>query len=242
MFIKDHGQEIQFYIWDTAGQEEYDALTRKYYKGASACILAYSTDDPKSFLNVLKWKQKVDAEWGDIPMALVQTKIDLKDNQEYTDEETEELAKKCKTKLFLTWSKDNINVKEVFEYLGNIFLWRKSAPSTTEEVKLQGPVATIKDINNITNPQKQSKIFWKILMIILHFYIIFRIKTLKIIKVSDYLCFALIKDFIYIHNFIKVSILFLAKLNEPTKTIKLSNTKVAQKTKKKGIMSWCSIH
>jgi Ras-related protein Rab-23 len=35
-FIKNHGQDVQFYIWDTAGQEEYDALTRKYYTGASA--------------------------------------------------------------------------------------------------------------------------------------------------------------------------------------------------------------
>ena len=35
-FIKGHGEEVQFYIWDTAGQEEYDALTRKYYDGAHA--------------------------------------------------------------------------------------------------------------------------------------------------------------------------------------------------------------
>ena len=61
-FIKEHGQEVQFYIWDTAGQEEYDALTRKYYKGASACILAYSTEDEKSFQNVKKWREKVDNE------------------------------------------------------------------------------------------------------------------------------------------------------------------------------------
>ena len=101
-FLKDHGQEVQFYIWDTAGQEEYDALTRKYYKGASACILAFSTDDPKSFENVEKWKGKVDNECGDIPMALVQTKVDLKDKQEYTDEQVQELAVKLKTKLFLT--------------------------------------------------------------------------------------------------------------------------------------------
>ena len=158
MFIKDQGQEIQFYIWDTAGQEEYDALTRKYYKGASACILAYSTDDSKSLANVSKWKKKVDAEWGDIPMALVQTKIDLKDKQEFTDEETEELSKTLNTKLFLTWSKENINVKEVFEYLGNRFLTKKSAVNNKEEVKVQGPVATIKDINNINYPQKQSKL------------------------------------------------------------------------------------
>jgi len=76
--LKDYGQEVQFYIWDTAGQEEYDALTRKYYKGASACILAFSTDDSNSFKNVTKWKKKVDDECGNLPTVLVQTKHDLK--------------------------------------------------------------------------------------------------------------------------------------------------------------------
>ena len=44
-FIKDAGEEVKFHIWDTAGQEEYDSLTKKYYRGACACILAFSTVD-----------------------------------------------------------------------------------------------------------------------------------------------------------------------------------------------------
>lgn len=101
-FIKEHGQEVQFYIWDTAGQEEYDALTRKYYKGASACILAFSTEDHDSLKNVTKWKKKVDDECGDLPTVLVQTKSDLKDKQPFSDDEVNSLAKKLGTQLFLT--------------------------------------------------------------------------------------------------------------------------------------------
>ena len=30
-FIQSEGENVNFHIWDTAGQEEYDALTKKYY-------------------------------------------------------------------------------------------------------------------------------------------------------------------------------------------------------------------
>ena len=70
-FIKDLGEEVEFYIWDTAGQEEFNSLTRRYYKGASACILAFSTTDRDSFEHVEKWRNAVEEECGDIPMVLV---------------------------------------------------------------------------------------------------------------------------------------------------------------------------
>ena len=50
--IKELSDEVEFYIWDTAGQEEYNSLTRRYYKGASACIIAFSTTDRESFNHV----------------------------------------------------------------------------------------------------------------------------------------------------------------------------------------------
>ena len=70
-FIKEVGEEVEFYLWDTAGQEEYNSLTRRYYKGASACILAFSITDRDSFNHVERWKQAVEDECGDIPMILV---------------------------------------------------------------------------------------------------------------------------------------------------------------------------
>ena len=31
---RDDGRTVHFLVWDTAGQEEFDALTRSYYSGA----------------------------------------------------------------------------------------------------------------------------------------------------------------------------------------------------------------
>ena len=46
-------------LWDTAGQEEFDAITKAYYRGAQACVLAFSTTDRDSFDAAHSWKMKV---------------------------------------------------------------------------------------------------------------------------------------------------------------------------------------
>lgn len=46
-------------LWDTAGQEEFDAITKAYYRGAQACVLAFSTTDRMSFEAIKDWKMKV---------------------------------------------------------------------------------------------------------------------------------------------------------------------------------------
>ena len=71
------GEDVRLMLWDTAGQEEFDAITRSYYRGAHACVFAFSTTDRQSLLDVRKWRKKVGQECGDIPMVMVQNKIDL---------------------------------------------------------------------------------------------------------------------------------------------------------------------
>lgn len=45
--------------------------------GAQACVLVFSTTDRESFQAIDSWREKVEAEVGDIPTVLVQNKIDL---------------------------------------------------------------------------------------------------------------------------------------------------------------------
>ncbi|GBP35597.1 Ras-related protein Rab-23 [Eumeta japonica] len=52
------GEEVRLMLWDTAGQEEFDAITKAYYRGAHACVLAFSTTDRDSFLALHSWKLK----------------------------------------------------------------------------------------------------------------------------------------------------------------------------------------
>ena len=72
-----NGEDMRLMLWDTAGQEEFDAITKAYYRGAQACVIAFSTTDRESLLAVRAWRKKVEDECGDIPMVMVQNKIDL---------------------------------------------------------------------------------------------------------------------------------------------------------------------
>lgn len=53
------GEDVRLMLWDTAGQEEFDAITKAYYRGAQACVLAFSTTDRDSFEAAHSWKLKV---------------------------------------------------------------------------------------------------------------------------------------------------------------------------------------
>jgi Ras-related protein Rab-23 len=114
-------------LWDTAGQEEFDALTKAYYRGAQGCVLAFSTTDRDSFDAVERWKKKVEYECGDIPMALVQNKIDLVDQAKVSSESVEKLTKKLNIPLFLTSARKNVNIDQG---LLNSFFFHFIVPAT----------------------------------------------------------------------------------------------------------------
>lgn len=59
MVFRCNGEDVRLMLWDTAGQEEFDAITKAYYRGAQACVLAFSTTDRDSFEAIHSWKIKV---------------------------------------------------------------------------------------------------------------------------------------------------------------------------------------
>ncbi|KAK0069654.1 ras-related protein Rab-23 [Biomphalaria pfeifferi] len=122
--IEIDGEEVRLMLWDTAGQEEFDAITKAYYRGAQACVLTFSTLDRESFEAIESWKKKVEDEVGEIVMVLVQNKIDLIDDAVVHTSEAEELAKKLKLRFYPTSVKENLNVEEVFRYLATKYLER----------------------------------------------------------------------------------------------------------------------
>eukprot|EP00285_Hemiselmis_virescens_P015180 CAMPEP_0173382372 /NCGR_PEP_ID=MMETSP1356-20130122/4883_1 /TAXON_ID=77927 ORGANISM="Hemiselmis virescens, Strain PCC157" /NCGR_SAMPLE_ID=MMETSP1356 /ASSEMBLY_ACC=CAM_ASM_000847 /LENGTH=151 /DNA_ID=CAMNT_0014336679 /DNA_START=15 /DNA_END=467 /DNA_ORIENTATION=- len=99
-YVSSVDQTITFMVWDTAGQEEFNAVTKQYYRNANGCVLAFSTTDRDSFEAVRSWKGKVEDEVGEVAMVLVQNKVDLIDKAVVTSEEVETLARELKLKLY----------------------------------------------------------------------------------------------------------------------------------------------
>ncbi|XP_043919273.1 ras-related protein Rab-23 [Protopterus annectens] len=130
--IQINSEDIRLMLWDTAGQEEFDAITKAYYRGAQACVLVFSTTDRESFEAIRSWKEKVEAEVGDIPTVLVQNKIDLLDESVIKNEEAENLAKKLKLRFYRASVKEDLNVNEVFKYLAEKYLHRLKQQTAEE--------------------------------------------------------------------------------------------------------------
>ncbi|XP_016144360.1 ras-related protein Rab-23 [Sinocyclocheilus grahami] len=127
-----NGEDVRLMLWDTAGQEEFDAITKAYYRGAQACVLVFSTTDRESFEAISSWREKVEMEVGDIPTVLVQNKIDLLDDTVIKNEEAEGLAKRLKLRFYRTSVKEDLNVNEVFKYLADKYLQRLKLQSAEE--------------------------------------------------------------------------------------------------------------
>lgn len=116
-YIKSIDKEVQFMIWDTAGQEYYDAITSKYYKGADGAVIVFSVTDRDSFDKVKRWKEKIEDQCDNIAMILVMNKIDVTENVVVTEKEAQLLASELKLKLFKVSVKNSIMINEIFENL-----------------------------------------------------------------------------------------------------------------------------
>lgn len=134
----------------TISGEEFDAITKAYYRGAQACVVAFSTTDRDSFSAVRKWKKKVEDECGSIPMVLVQNKIDLIDQASVKPDEVETLARELRMRLYRTSVKEDLNVDQVFNFLVERYLALIAQPEDIYAAKTVGE-------NIFGNPAKLKK-------------------------------------------------------------------------------------
>lgn len=83
------GKDMDVVVWDTAGQEQFQALTPLYARSASAAILVISVDDEYSFNSIQNWKELLSNSCDEVPPTfLAINKIDLSrdSNQELIEE------------------------------------------------------------------------------------------------------------------------------------------------------------
>ncbi|EZA54462.1 hypothetical protein DMN91_012263 [Ooceraea biroi] len=83
--VSVNGQQFQMTLWDTAGQEDYERLRPLSYPNTDCFLLCFSVSARSSFENVAsKWHPEIKAHCPNVPIVLVGTKVDLR-NQETID-------------------------------------------------------------------------------------------------------------------------------------------------------------
>ncbi|TXG61409.1 hypothetical protein EZV62_012772 [Acer yangbiense] len=121
------GSIVNLGLWDTAGQEDYSRLRPLSYRGADIFVLAFSLISRASYENVLKkWMPELRRFAPNVPIVLVGTKLDLRDDSRYlvdqmgsnivTSAQGEELRKQIGAAAYIECSsKTQQNVKAVFD-------------------------------------------------------------------------------------------------------------------------------
>ncbi|CAI5928060.1 unnamed protein product, partial [Closterium sp. NIES-64] len=81
------GQTVNLGLWDTAGQEDYNRLRPLSYRGADVFLLAFSLISKASYENVSKkWIPELRHYAATVPIVLVGTKLDLRDDSQFFKE------------------------------------------------------------------------------------------------------------------------------------------------------------
>ncbi|GAA6083753.1 ras-related protein Rab-24 [Tachysurus ichikawai] len=105
-------------IWDTAGSERYEAMSRIYYRGARAAIVCYDLTDDSSFQRARFWVKELQTFEEHCKIYLCGTKYDLVEgdrNARQVDyHDVQDFVEEIGAQHFETSSKTGNNVDSLF--------------------------------------------------------------------------------------------------------------------------------
>lgn len=138
--IEINGKNLVMGIWDTAGNERYDAMTKIYYRGAKAAIVCYDVTKPSTFQKAKFWVRELRDVEEECKIYLCGTKRDILSNSDIITtpdiDTVQSYASGIQAKYFLTSSKTGENVVELFTEIANDFLSVLENLQTLEETHI----------------------------------------------------------------------------------------------------------
>lgn len=144
-------------IYDTAGQEKYRALIKKYYQGTDGIILVFDLTNENSFNKLKSWINEVSDNTEKAQIILVGNKADLIERK--IDEETaENFAKQRDMKYIETSAKEGTNILLLFEELALDINKKKQNDSSVVELEhVDTYVFRRREINKEIKNKKENK-------------------------------------------------------------------------------------
>ncbi|KAI5172422.1 Ras-like protein gene family, member A [Nematocida sp. LUAm3] len=137
-------QEVLLTLWDTSGQDEYDALRPLSYSNANLIIICYSIEKKDMLGSVEeKWITEVNNLCKNVPYFLVGLKADIRDeapdskrSQCVSTSEGEALAQKIGAKYFTECSaRTKKNINETFREISQYLLTHKKETKSKRSFK-----------------------------------------------------------------------------------------------------------
>lgn len=106
-----------------AGQDKFAKVSSFYCKGAGAAILAYDITDSNSFDQLVSHVETIKSSQDNVILVIIGTKYDLvEENPEMRQvsiQTARRMADSLNAAFFETSARSNINVEEVFNFIGH---------------------------------------------------------------------------------------------------------------------------
>ena len=118
------GVSIYGHIWDTAGQEKFQAVSSSLYRGALGAIIVYDITNRNSFENVTKWLGQLE-KFGEqnCIKIIIGNKCDMNHLRQVTVDEGKDFAEKHGMAFMETSALNATNIELAFStILQNIYL------------------------------------------------------------------------------------------------------------------------
>lgn len=112
-----NGRGMTLGIWDTAGAERFESLSRVYYHSAGSALVCYDPSKLDTWRKLDFWVGELQENEPRCRIYLVETKMDLLESggeRAVSEEEVAEYAERINAQLFKTSAKSGFNVVELF--------------------------------------------------------------------------------------------------------------------------------
>ena len=106
---KKENKKFEIYLFDTAGQEKFRAITYNYFKGTDGILLIYDITDKSTFESVENWISSITDAIGNnnneskYAIVLIGNKLDLVEEEIKPREVEEDEAKQICEKYDMEW-------------------------------------------------------------------------------------------------------------------------------------------
>ena len=155
--VKYKGKDVQFKFWDTAGQEQFNAISTMYYQNAVGALLVYDVTIFDTFKKVESWIRTLQEVVGkDISLSIAGNKFDLSDKNTLSQNQAtvDTYCAKEHCNHVYTSAKTGYNVDQVFEDLINKVLIKESRKGGDGKVKRKGKGL---QISSDTKKEKETR-------------------------------------------------------------------------------------
>lgn len=127
------GVKVQVNIWDTAGHEQYRAITRNFYRNSDGVIVVYDVTNKGSFETLKTWIDSIkDNTEKSVKCLVIGNKTDLERQVQF--EEAKSFCDQYEINYLETSAKENSGISESFANIVAQIIENK--PEKPEGIKL----------------------------------------------------------------------------------------------------------